>query len=76
MPHRIRIATKPARAAHADTTGAPTTLKLLSIREAADYAKVSTQTVRRAIKAGDLKIYRMGRQIRIDESDFVNYLSS
>ena len=50
-------------------------LKLLTIKEAAAFAKVSTQTVRRWIKAGLLKIYRAGRQIRIDESDLVNYLS-
>jgi excisionase family DNA binding protein len=54
----------------------PTSLRLLSIKEAADYAKVSTQTVRRWIKAGYLKIYRAGRQIRIDEADLVQYLST
>jgi excisionase family DNA binding protein len=32
---------------------------------------VSTQTMRRLIKAGDLKTYRVGRQIRIDESDLI-----
>jgi excisionase family DNA binding protein len=51
-------------------------LRLLSVREAADYAKVSTQTARRWIKAGYLKVYRAGRQIRIDESDLVHFLSS
>ena len=50
-------------------------LKLLSVKESADYAKVSTQTVLRAIKAGHLKTYRAGRQIRIDESDLVQCLS-
>ena len=54
---------------------APRSLKLLSVKDSADYAKVSTQTVRRAIKAGHLKIYRAGRQIRIDETDLVQYLS-
>ena len=53
----------------------PRSLELMSVQGAADYARVSTQTVRRAIKAGRLKIYRIGRQIRIDESDLVNYLS-
>jgi excisionase family DNA binding protein len=52
----------------AGTTGP---LKLLSVKDAAAYAKVSTQTVRRLIKAGDLKTYRVGRQIRIDESDLI-----
>ena len=48
----------------------------MSIQEAADYAKVSTQTIRRWIKSGSLKIYRGGRQVRIDESDLVNFLST
>jgi excisionase family DNA binding protein len=46
-------------------------LKLLSVKDAAAYAKVSTQTMRRLIKAGDLRTYRVGRQIRIDESDLI-----
>jgi excisionase family DNA binding protein len=46
-------------------------LKLLSVKDAAAYARVSTQTVRRLIKAGNLKTYRVGRQIRIDESDLI-----
>jgi excisionase family DNA binding protein len=68
----IRLARKP------DTVGRevakPQLLKLLSVQEAAGYAKVSPQTVRRWIKAGLLKIYRAGRQIRIDESDLLAYL--
>jgi excisionase family DNA binding protein len=50
-------------------------LELLTIKEAAAFAKVSTQSVRRWIKAGLLKIYRAGRQTRIDESELVNLLS-
>ena len=53
----------------------PKQLKLMSVEDVADYAKVSTQTVRRWIKAGYLKIYRAGRQIRIDEADLLAYLS-
>jgi excisionase family DNA binding protein len=53
----------------------PRSLKLLSVQECADYARVSTQTVRRAITAGHLKTYRAGKQIRIDEIDLVQYLS-
>jgi excisionase family DNA binding protein len=72
MTSTIRLARKP------DTVGRevtqPKQLKLLSVREAAGYAKVSPQTVRRWIKAGLLKIYRAGRQIRIDESDLLAYL--
>ena len=49
---------------------------LVSIRDAADYYQVSQQTVRRMIKAGKLKVYRVGRQIRIDQDDLVNSMSS
>jgi excisionase family DNA binding protein len=55
-------------------TKADAPLELLTVQDAADFAKVSTQTVRRWIKAG-LKIYRAGRQLRIDKSDLVHFLS-
>ena len=48
---------------------------LMSVRDAATYCKVSTQTIRRAIKAGHLQIYRAGKQIRIYEPDLIKYLS-
>jgi excisionase family DNA binding protein len=50
-------------------------LRLLSIHDAAQYSGVSRTTVRRWIKAGELKIYRAGRQIRINEQDLVEFLS-
>ena len=53
----------------------PKQLRLRTVAEAAHYAKVSTQTIRRWIRSGSLKFYRGGRQIRIDESDLVNFLS-
>ena len=56
--------------------GYPKKLELLTIKEAAVFAKVSTQTLRRGMKAGHLKFYRIGRQKRIDESDFVDCISS
>ena len=49
---------------------------LLSVRDAADYYHVSQQTVRRLIKAGKLKTYRVGRQLRIDMDELVNCMSS
>ncbi len=49
-------------------------LTLLTVQEAANYASVSKQTVRRWIRAGDLRVLRAGRQIRIDESDLLAYL--
>jgi excisionase family DNA binding protein len=48
---------------------------LMSVRDAANYCKVSTQTIRRAIKSGHLQIYRAGKQIRIYEPDLIKYLS-
>ena len=48
---------------------------LLTVKDAAAYARVSEQTIRRWITAG-LKIYRAGRQIRIDEQDLVDFISA
>ena len=48
---------------------------LLSVKDAADYYHVSPQTVRRLIKAGKLKTYRVGRQIRIDLTDLIHCMS-
>ena len=50
-------------------------LTLLTVKDAAAYARVSEQTIRRWITAG-LKIYRAGRQIRIDEQDLVGFISA
>ena len=50
-------------------------LTLLTVKDAAVYARVSEQTIRRWITAG-LKIYRAGRQIRIDEQDLVGFISA
>jgi excisionase family DNA binding protein len=55
--------------------GTPRPLRLRSVKHSATYAQVSAQTVRRAIKAGELKTYRAGRQIRIDEADLIEWLS-
>ena len=75
MASRITITKKPGAPVERAANMPPRSLKLMSVQDAAEYADVSTQTVRRAIKAGCLKIYRAGRQIRIDESDLVKYLS-
>lgn len=49
------------------TKPAPPTRRLASIANAADYASVSTRTVRRWISAGGLTGYRAGKKIiRID----------
>jgi excisionase family DNA binding protein len=42
--------------------------KLLTVQEAADYLRVTDQTVIRYIKAGELGARKIRRQWRIDES--------
>jgi excisionase family DNA binding protein len=54
---------------------APRSLRVLTIQEAAAYGKVSAQTIRRLIKAGMLKTYQLGKQIRIDEADLIALMS-
>lgn len=41
----------------------------LKIAEAAELANVSTKTIRRAINAGELRAYRIGRAIRVWRKD-------
>lgn len=90
MARSIKIPTRPVVTAGRDESAADLgraadhrgpaneerSLKLMTVREAAEYAKVSEQTIRRWIKEGRLKVYRAGRQIRIDESDLIECLSS
>ena len=42
---------------------------LMTIGQAAEHLQVSTKTIRRWIKSGDLIAHRFGRQWRISESD-------
>lgn len=39
-----------------------------TVEEAAKMLKVSKDTIRRMIKAGEIEVYRVGRQIRIRRS--------
>jgi excisionase family DNA binding protein len=55
--------------------GASSPRSLLSVKGAANYYQVSPQTVRRLIKSGKLKSYRVGRQIRIDERDLIAHMT-
>lgn len=51
----------------------------LTATEAADHAKVSTWTIREAVKAGELpasSVGRSGRQYRIDAADVDSWLKS
>jgi excisionase family DNA binding protein len=75
VPYEIRTRLKPAVSVPEAAPRPPRPLELLTVKEAAAIAKISTQTVRRMIKRGDLKIYRAGHQIRIDRSDLVDCIS-
>ena len=71
MSSRIRI----TRTGPPEVRPPPRSLNVLTVAEAAHYTKCSTQTIRRALKAGHLKFYRAGRQIRIDEDDLIQWMS-
>jgi len=49
---------------------------LLTVREVADAMRVSTMTVYRLIKAGELRAIRVGKHFRIKNGDLVAYLDS
>ena len=50
--------------------------RLLTVREVADAIRVSTMTVYRLIRAGDLPAIRVGKHFRIRESDLSAYLDA
>jgi excisionase family DNA binding protein len=49
---------------------------LLTVREVAAAMRVSTMTVYRLIKAGEMRAIRVGEHFRIRESDLAAYLDS
>ena len=75
MAHGIQIPMRCAAPSSDTETVPPRSLKLLSVRAAANYYDVSQQTVRRLIKSGKLKTYRVGRQIRLDEADLIDCIT-
>jgi excisionase family DNA binding protein len=50
--------------------------RLLTVREVAEAMRVSTMTVYRLIKAGELRAIRVGKHFRIRESDLSGYLDA
>lgn len=56
-------------------TGKPVgMLTLRTVREAATYARVAQQTIRRWLKTGKLKSYRVGHLIRIHQKDLDDFI--
>lgn len=49
--------------------------RFLTVAEVADIMRVSTMTVYRLIKAGDLRAVRVGRSYRLAEDDVDRYLA-
>jgi excisionase family DNA binding protein len=52
------------------------TARFLTVQEVADLMRVSSMTVYRLIKAGDLPAVRVGRSFRVRDVDVNSYLSS
>jgi excisionase family DNA binding protein len=50
--------------------------RFLTVQEVADLMRVSSMTVYRLIKAGDLPAVRVGRSFRVSETDVDAYLAS
>ncbi|TML64986.1 MAG: helix-turn-helix domain-containing protein [Actinobacteria bacterium] len=48
--------------------------RFLTVQEVADILRVSTMTVYRLIKAGDLPAVRVGRSFRVRDVDVDSYL--
>jgi len=55
--------------------GAQKRLNLLTLKEAASFARVSVSSIRRWMRDEELRFYKAGRQKRIDEADLVKFLS-
>ena len=51
-------------------------VKFLTVAEVAELMRVSTMTVYRLIKAGDMAAVRVGKSYRVREDDVDRYLSS
>ena len=49
--------------------------KFLTVQEVADNLAVSAKTVRRLIDRGDLPRHKLGRQVRISERDFRDFVA-
>jgi excisionase family DNA binding protein len=50
--------------------------RFLTVQEVAKLLRVSSMTVYRLIKAGDLSAVRVGRSFRVSEADVDAYLAS
>ena len=51
-------------------------MPIITIKEAAEIAKRSQKTIRRAIACGKLKAIKIQNKTRIDEKDFYDWLDN
>ena len=49
--------------------------RMLAVTDIAEMMRVSTRTVRRWIDRGDLRVHRLGRQVRVSEEDLAAFLN-
>jgi excisionase family DNA binding protein len=49
--------------------------RILAVADVAHRLDVSTKTVRRWIEQGDLRVHRLGRQLRISEEDLSAFIN-
>jgi excisionase family DNA binding protein len=49
--------------------------RLFSVKAVAMQLAVSTKTVRRWIETGELPVHRLGRQLRVSETDLVVFIA-
>ncbi len=47
---------------------------ILSVRQLADFLQVNEQTIKRAIKAGELKAFKVSRDWRIERESVIEWL--
>lgn len=50
--------------------------RLYSLNRVAEVFDVNVRTVRRWVKAGELPVHRLGRQLRVSQQDLDNFLSA
>lgn len=48
--------------------------RMLTLEQAADFLALSTRTIRRKIKDGELTAHKFGRLWRISETDLLSFL--
>lgn len=47
---------------------------ILTVKELAEFIKVSDQTIARAIKAGELKAFKVGREWRVEKEEVLKWI--